>query len=179
MNRKRLWTIIAAQFKASPYKTGALSILMVVLLVLVGRQLSRGPRSAEAAPSLAPVAIGIAPIPELKPAPARPARLPLPNLPDTPARDLFETDWSAYGRVSWPDVDVREGEDESQSKAAPVLALELTLTEPVDGGQPCAVINGRRVRIGDAIGELVVESIAPGVVILTGDGSERILLRMD
>ncbi len=179
MNRTRLWTTLVIQAKASPYKTGLLGVLAVVFLVLVGRQLWGGPRTAEAAPPLNPAATDVASVLEPTPVPVRLPRPPLPDLPDAPARDLFKADWLTYGRVSRLDTAARENEDKSPSEAAPVLLLELTLTEPADNGQHYAVINGRRVQVGDAIGELVVESITPGLVILAGSGTGRTALRMD
>ncbi len=179
MNRAPLSTTLIIQAKASPYKTGLLGVLAVVLLVLVGRLLWGGPRAAEAVQPVHPIATGVASLQGPTTVFTRLSRPPLPDLPDAPARDMFKADWLTYERVSWRDSAAGEGEGESRSETAPVLQLELTLTGLADNGQHCAVINGRRVQVGDRIGELVVESIVPGLVILTGGGTGRTAIRMD
>ena|GEM_PF-6116119 len=181
MSRTHLWTTLAVQFKASPGKTGALSFLALVLLMLVVRQLSGDPRAAEAVqvnPALIPEA-GTRPGMEHPAAPARRPRPPLPELPDRASRDLFHVDWLLFARVASVEVEVPPDEAEGPvAEAQGDLALELTLTSSAKGGQPYAVISGQSVRLGDAIGRFVVESISPGEVILSTEGRGRIVLRM-
>jgi hypothetical protein len=171
--------MLITQFKASPLKSGLLAVLTVLFLVLVGRQLFGGPRVAEASPLEPPAATSVALIPEPTPEPARPPRLPLPNLPDILVRDLFEADWSAYGQGLPADTTARLPENQDPTEAGLDWVLQLTFTEAADPQKHSAVVNGRRVRIGDEIDEFAVKSIAPRMVILAGHGTERIILRMD
>ncbi len=174
------WTTLAATLKASPGKTGLLGLLAVVLLVLVGRQVLSGPRTAGAA-VLPGDFVDTALISESTtgPVPVHKPRLPLPELPARPARDLFDTDWSLFAPASRANTTVRSLEDEGTAENTPVPTLKLTLTVSADGGEPYAVIDDKLVRIGDAIGEFVVESIVPGQVILSANGRERIALRIN
>ncbi len=179
MSYTRWRTILLAQFKGSPYKSGLLGILAVVLLVLVGRQLWGGPETATAAPSLISIAPAVALLPEPRLTPARSLRVPPLDLPEVLMRDLFKADWLASGRAPRAQPTTQVGEGGSTTEAAPVLVLELTLTEAADNTQHCAVINGRTVRVGDDLGGFMVESISPGEVTLTGGGTERVVLRMN
>ena len=167
---------LSAQFKAAPYKTGLLAFLVVVLLVLGVRQLSGGPRQAEAMPQPVLVPIRTAPTPEAVTVPERPA---LPDLPDAPSRDPFRADWLVYSGVPRLNDSIRGERNEGLIETAPQLQLELTLTARGDHRQPYAVINGTTVWVGGAIGTFVVESISPGVVILVHGENQRIALRMD
>ena len=181
MNPRHLWTTLIIQGKAAPYKMGLLGVLAAVLLVLVGRLLLGGPKTADAAPSLVTAVTITASAQEPARAAATLPRPPMPDVPDTLARDLFQADWLLGERASQPDTAARAYDDGNQngSEAAPVLLLELTLTKGIDPAQHYAVINGRRVQVGDGIGEFVVQSITPGLVILTGGGTGRTVLRMD
>lgn len=183
MNASLLWKTLIAQLKASPAKAGVLGVLALVLLAVIVGPWVGGPRSAEAAPS----AVSI-PLPrkpglsvfdsgtELRRYARRP---PLPELADVPARDLFETDWSGFAPVTTSRLSTATAEGPRRAEAAPPLVLELTLTGPAQGGRPFAVISGTRVTVSDTISRFKVDSIAPGMVILTADDGERIVLRMD
>jgi len=179
VNGAGLWTTLVIQSKAAPYKAGMLGVLVFVMLVVVVRQLSGGPQSADAAPSLHPVTVvtttGMTPAPT----PARAStRTPLPYLPDTAARNIFNADWLATEHSSRSGTVALQDQSETPAKAAPALVLELTFTGNADVRQHCAVISGRRVRLKDMIDGYVVESITPGLVILAGSGGDRIMLRM-
>ncbi len=180
MNGASFWTTLVIQSKAAPYKAGILGVLVVVFLVVVVRQFWGGPQSAEAAPLLSPVTVvtppGMTSAPMPAPAPTRP---PLPDLPDSAKRDLFNADWLATGRSLHSDTAARKDQSDSASEGSGALVLELTFTGNADVGQHCAVINGSRVRIGDMINGHLVESITPGLVILASSGGDRIMLRMD
>ena len=180
MSRTHLWKTLALQLKTSPGKAGILGFLTVVLVALIVRQLLGGPHSAEAVQintALIPEA-GARPGLERPVAPARKPRRPLPSLPNRASRDLFEVDWSLFARVARANVEVQRDEADDPPEVAAELALELTLTSSTEGGEPYAVINGESVRLGDAIGTFVIESISPGTVILSAKGRERIALRM-
>jgi len=173
-------TTLAATFRASPGKTGLLGFLAVVLLVVVGRQVLHGPHPAGAAVVPGdPVDTALIPGSTTGPAPERRPRLPLPDLPARPARDPFDTDWSLFATTPSVKTADQSTEDEDTVEGTPVPTLKLTLTASADGGEPYAVIDDTLVRIGDAIGEFVVESIDPGQVILSVNGRERIALRMN
>lgn len=184
MSRSNLWTTLFAQFKASPGRSGLLALLALVLVVLLVRQVVKGPRSAGAA-----LPVTLAPIVPAGPAaggsaaaqgttPDPTPRSPLPDLPDHPSRDLFAADWSLFARLPRANDGVQPGDEEIAPESGPELTLELTLTGPSHRGHPCAVINGRTVRVGDVIEGCVVESITSREVILSTDGQERMALRM-
>ncbi|MFQ5591420.1 MAG: hypothetical protein ACE5HE_09680 [Phycisphaerae bacterium] len=99
-----------------------------------------------------------------------------------PVRNIFEWEWTTNVRKASSIVAGGHSDDGGGVQDPdPALVLELTLNErdPDGGVRCCAVIGGRRVRAGDTIGGFVVESIDPGVVVLSGRGNERVILRMD
>jgi len=183
-----LWTTLAIQSKAAPYKATLLCVLMFVFLVVVGRLIWGGPQSAEAALPTGPIAVvpasWVTQPSAAKAAPPAAGRPALPELPDTAARDLFYADWLVAARPNAPDVAATahaqpdRGESSEAGKAGE-LVLELTFTGAVDARQHCAVISGKRVRPGDAIRGYVVESITPSLVVLTTPRGDRMLLRMN
>ncbi len=176
VSRIRFRRILSTQFKAAPYKTGLLAFLVLVLLVLAVRQLSGGPRQAEAMPQPVLVPVRTAPISDVVTVSPRPA---LPDLPDAPSRDPFRADWLVYSGVPRLNDAIGAERNERLIETAPLLQLELTLTAQGDHGQAYAVINGTTVGVGGAIGKFVVESIFSGVVILVHGENQRMALRMD
>lgn len=177
MNPSLLWNTLVAQLKASPSKAATLGVLLLVLVVVVAGQLVGGPRSAEAAvatlSSIPIVAV------EHDPESQRAARPPRPLLSDTPTRDLFSTDWAEFAPVSVGKDPVAPSDKVTQEKPTPRWVLELTLTDPASLGQHFAVINGIRVKAGDKILGLSVDTITPGTVVLVGGKNERIVLHMN
>jgi hypothetical protein len=184
VSRTNPWTTLITQFKASPGRSGLLALLALVLVVVLVRQVVKGPQSAGAALPAAPAPIARTVEPAKGPAAAQGAapdpapRPPLPDLPDHPSRDLFAADWSLFARMPRANDPVPPGDQESSPEAGPGLTLELTLTGPSYRGHPCAVINGRTVRVGEVIEGWVVESISSREVILSAPGQERMALRM-
>ncbi len=172
-------TTIAVNFKHSPYKAGLLIGLTLVLLVLVARLLAGGPRSAVAAPPAVLVAANAGLLPDETTASVRPPRAPMPDVPDRVVRDLFATDWSLFKRAFKFESTTMVNVDERATRTLGTFTLELTLTDPNDGGRRYAVINGNRVGVGDVIDGARVESISPGIVILADSENERIVLRMN
>ncbi len=172
-----LCRVLAIQAKSSPGKTAALGILFLVLVVLVIRLAFKGPKTAAAMPPTTSVVTAV-PAQLLPQSPARVERPPMPDLPENPERNLFGSDWSGHAQTERTAPTVRPRDDDP-GETAPSLVLELTLTEPTDSGQHYAVISGKRVRIGDAIGKFEVVSISPGTVDLTSGGTTRLTLRMD
>lgn len=180
MSQANLLTTLAVQFKASPGKAGLLCFLAVVLLVMGVRLLTSGPSTASATMTPEFDEFDMELMPDEASVSACAPRLPLPDLPEEPSRNLFKADRSLFAKAPWADHHVEQNEEENSSEEKPsVLSLKLTLTAPLDGGRPYAVINGRSVRVGDVIDGFVVESISPGKVVLSGSGQERTVLRMD
>ncbi|MCP4591182.1 MAG: hypothetical protein GY842_10580 [bacterium] len=178
------WSLLVLQFKISPAKSGVLGALALVLIVLLGRSLLRGPNSAGAAPvqELAGVdllpssAAGLEPIPTAN----RKACPPCPLLPREPVRDIFRADWTLFAHTrSVGEADVPVEEDEPTGEDALELTLELTLTTQATDGTPVAVISGERVQVGDVLRGFVIESIVPGRVVLVDRGGQRTSLLME
>lgn len=176
MSATLLWNTLLVQLKASPSKAATLGVLLLVLTVVVAGQLVGGPRSAEAAPDVSNLPSFVA---EPAPLPPRDSRPPAPDLHGTPTRDLFSTNWSGFAPVPAAQLSTDVSNPAGQTKPAPRWVLELTLTHPTSTEQHFAVINGTRVKVGDKILGLAVDTIAPGTVILVGEKKERIVLQMN
>ena len=184
----RLMRALRAQLKAAPMQAMILGGLVAVLLVVLIRMvLVIGPATTQAAP-LSPTSP--IPTPALAGAPSRastPApglmqavRRPLPELRAQAVRDIFATNWLAAAAQPRPrTAAARPSAPPSVDQQVPELVLELTLTGATDSGQHYAVINGKRVRVGETVSGFVVETISPGLVVLLGSWRNRVVVRMD
>ena len=175
----RIWLVLRAHVLASPAKSTALGVLMLVLLVLVIRQVAGGPQAAGAGGAVQRIP---AAWPELEAqvAPLRlPVGLPLPALPERPARNPFWVDPSLFAAAPGTELE-RPGSGTEVSAADPVAAAlgELRLQSTVTGPVPMAMIAGTLLRVGDRIRGFRVERIGVRFVELEYAG-RRFTLTMD
>ncbi len=176
--------MLRAQLKAAPKQAKLLGALTFVFLVALIRMIfTLGPDATEAAPPpILPVAGAQAPAPQ--PVPVRPeiVRQPLPELPDQAVRDLFAASWLRNDRQPLPEPKpvITEPPAAVVVDTPPLeFVLELTLTGAADNGQHCAIINGKRLHVGESIDGFVVKTIAPGLVVLMGNQGEQVVVRMN
>ncbi len=152
--------------QALPYKMGALVVFVLLLVAVVGLSFRSGPRSVEAAASAAASTVDTVSAPDPTIVSASTSPLPLPELSEAAAQNASEPESPSSIRVAEARPAEQQEEKLGPAGAWPDLVLGVTSTEAVNGGEPFAVINGRKVQVGDTIGALVVESITQGVVIL-------------
>lgn len=186
LKRTKLMRVLRAQLKAAPKQAKLLGALGLVFVIALLRMiLTLGPKTTEAA--LTPIAAPQGTPMAARPAPstAPPRTNPRPALPDLPAqsvRDLFVAAWWDRGATTTPEPLIEPVPDGTAPRVdiEPTdLVLELTLTGATDSGQHCAVISGKRVRVGESVRGYRVESIAPGLVVLSEPERGRIVIRMN
>ena len=184
----KLMSALRAQLKAAPRQAMILGGLVAVLLVVLIRMVfALGPATTQATP-LSPTSPISTPalaggparasrhVPRMAPA----ARRPLPELRAQAVRDIFATNWLASAAQPRPrSAAAKPSDPPSVDQQVPELVLELTLTGATDSGQHYAVINGKRVRVGETVSGFVVETISPGLVVLLGSWRNRVVVRMD
>ncbi|MCH7703831.1 MAG: hypothetical protein IIB61_01865 [Planctomycetes bacterium] len=173
---------------ASPVKTGFLSVLLVVFVVVLVAQLGSAPPDAGAGSGNAGGAknsIGVtAELPsgvtqfedgalerlrELRPAPQLRTRL---------VRDPFAADWLRGSRIAVSVPVGRSAKIDTERDEVFVHEWRLTATfVSKDGRGKIAVISGVTYRVGDSIGTCAVEEIGARFAIVRC-GGERIELRM-
>lgn len=163
-----------AELKGSPFKSGAVAILLATGLLLWGRLLLKEvPRTASAWQAASAVAendttntrsntrsdggVALAPPPPL-------------------TRDLFELDPSRYRRTQL-EKESPTGEklgelspEDSIREAVVSAARELTVHSVVEGEEPIVFINRKVLRAGDIIEGFTVLKIEPRSVILEREG---------
>ena len=184
----KLMRALRAQLKAAPRQAMILGGLVAVLLVVLIRMVfALGPATTQATPlsptspiSTPALAGGPAPASKQAPRKAPAARRPLPELRAQAVRDIFATNWLAAAAQPSPrSAAAKPSDPPSVDQQVPELVLELTLTGATDSGQHYAVINGKRVRVGETVSGFVVETISPGLVVLLGSWRNRVVVRMD
>lgn len=156
---------VLANLRASPIKSAILVVAFVVLIVLLGRQVSGGPKFVDAdqdfefadgmesaGPLVANVTI---------------QRLPRPKIDAVIRRDPFHAPWLVFDTPAIANVDPAEPGS---------LRLQATLTNGATETH-CAMVSGVMVHVGDTVEGYRVVSISNRSVELTGRG-QRITLSM-
>ncbi len=211
-----LWQQFVTQLRADRKRAAALVVLLIVLLVVCGRLvLPKQPQPVEAdARALIPVQGG--PITASPAAPPAAIPAPTPRAPETPpggrsidgsvsidhlsrafARDMFQTDWSAFAlredallasarraassqparltgfwrRMLGAIIEEREQQEaHAREFEKDVAALHLQATFVRHGKPPQACINDRMLREGEIIGGFVITQISADTVVLRKSG---------
>ena len=172
--------VLRAHIQASPAKSALLGVLVLVLLFLVARQLASGPKAAKAAAvaQLTPlvsasedIASETFRVPE--------GLLPVPPLPERPARNPFAADPSLFQPAAGTVFQPPEAED-GKPPVDPVAAAvaEMRLQSTVTGAAPMATVAGTLLRVGDRIQGFTVSEIGVRFVVLEY-ADRRFVLRMD
>ncbi len=185
--RPSAWAVVNAHLRADPRKTGVLAVLFVVLAMVVGRlwlgsggaaeaEAQAGSQAAAGTANATPPGSGVPNAARIR---AR-AKVSVPAAPATQRADPFAVDADVFPRT-------RSDPDEEPGPEAPptggradeirAAAASLHLQSTLSGASPLACISGRVVQPGDRIDGFVVESIAPGNVVLRRDGV-RVMLQL-
>lgn len=180
LDQDKLIRTLRAQLKAAPKQTKLLGFLCIVLLGASLRVIfTIGPDVAQA--SMAPVPV-LASVPSpdwTRTLPHNTTRPSMPHLSSRVVRNLFEASWQADTLPPRKPVETTSFDQTAVDDADPELILELTLTGETDSRLRYAVINGRKVRVGDNVNGLIVKEISPGLVVLTGTRNQRVVVRMN
>ncbi len=179
LDHDKLIRTLRAQLKAAPRQTKFLGFLCVVLLGASLRVIfTIGPDTASASMVQAPIVASV-PSPDwTQPIRDQTKRPKMPDLSARVVRNLFEASWQADAVPERTRMEATADRIPTDD-ASPELVLELTLTGETDSRLRYAVINGRRVRVGDTVSGWIVEEIAPGVVTLSGNLNQRVVVRMN
>lgn len=185
---EKLMRTLRSQLKAAPKQAMVLGGLIAVFLVVLIRMIFvLGPDSAQAVslpPSTTISTSTLASLPASMSTQsstvALAARRPLPELREQVVRDIFSTNWLAEAwQPRLGSVVAGHSDPLAADQPVPEFTLELTITGAVDSAQHCAVINGKRLRVGEIVSGYVVETISPGLVVLLGSWRNRVVIRMN
>ena len=176
-SRPRWLMVLQAHLRVSPKKTVLLGALSLVLLALVIRQLGGGAHEADAAAALP--SGGEYLVPDRKETvPALPAResVPLPPLPDEPARDPFAVDLNLFELIPGAGPSAPKVADSAETgDPAYEALLGMRLQSTVTGPDTMATINGKVVRVGDSLNRFAVKHIGARFVVLAWENREFVL----
>jgi len=167
--RQPTWAVLKAHFCASPRKTALLSFLFVVMVVVYVRMFAGGPSQAADAESIVPT--WVPPTATSTSVSAKPERnvLERVELTEPLTRELARDPFVASVGMGSTSEALADGSGWLAAGAGSVTG-ELELQSTICCDQPMAVINGRFLQPGDAIGGFILERVEPTRVWLRRNG---------